>query len=366
VRVLLYSRVFPPAAGGMERFAEELAGWLDTQGHEVTVATATPAGALADRDRHYRVLRRLDVGALGRAFRWADVVHVNGLSLRGILSAVGSGRRPVVTHQGHHTVCPTGLAWSPAGPCGALARTGPCAACPERGVLARAKVAAHRLGASTACRNVTVSRFLERRLGLPRGRTIYNPVSPRAFGARAPGAGTSGLVAFAGRLVAEKGLDLLLRAIAGIPGVRLEVAGDGPLRPDSMRLCEELKISDRVRFLGAVPLEAVAEVYARAALVCVPSVWEEPFGYAAAEAMAMERPVLATRSGALTELLADGRGFLAPEATPQALAATLVGALSDDRRRAEVASRARAYAASELGFDTLGPTYVRVYEEARR
>jgi glycosyltransferase involved in cell wall biosynthesis len=209
---------------------------------------------------------------------------------------------------------------------------------------------------------VTVSRYLERRLRLPRSLTIYNPVSSAVFGARAPGPGDDSLVGFAGRLVAEKGLDLLLRAIALVPEARLEVAGDGPLRDDWLALADRLGIAGRVRFVGALPFEHVAELYARAAVVCVPSAWDEPFGYAAAEAMAMERPVVATPNGALVELLADGRGFLGHQATPEALASELARALGDDRARAEVASRAHAYAAAELAIDALGDRYLQVYQ----
>ncbi len=361
--MLLYSRVFPPSVGGMERFAEDLAGWIAARGHEVTVVTRTPAEPKADWNSYYRILRSPDFLKLTRVIREADVVHINGVSLRGILPSLAVGRHPIITHQGHQVVCPSGFAWAVAGRCGVGPEPGPCSRCPERGPRARLKVAVHHAGGRAARFNVCVSRYLERRLRLPRSKVIYNPISPRAFSTAAPGPGESDLVAFAGRLVAEKGLDLLLRALVLVSKARLEVAGDGPMRVPWERLARDLRVDRRTRFIGAVPFEGVVDLYRRAAVVCVPSVCEEAFGYAAAEAMAMGRPVVATPNGALPELLAEGRGFLANEGTPGALASALASALSDDRARVEAAERAQVFAAAELSLDTLGPKYLKVYEE---
>ena len=138
-------------------------------------------------------------------------------------------------------------------------------------------------------------------------------------------------MAFAGRLVAEKGLDVLLRATRARCRTReLLVVGDGPMMPAYRDLVEELSLSLRVSFLGSQPFDGVAEAYARASVVCVPTVCEEAFGFAAAEAMAMRRPLVVTPSGALAELCADGRGFVADDRSPQALAVTLRKALADE------------------------------------
>jgi glycogen synthase len=366
VRILLSSRVFPPAVGGMERFAEQVAGWLAARGHEVSVVTRTPGGPDADRDRPYRVLREPSTGAFLRAVRQADAVHVNGLSLRGILVATATGRSPVTTHQGHQAVCPTGLAWPGPTVCDAGPVWGPCRACPLATARGRADVAVHRIAVRLSRRNVTVSRYLERRLRLPRSAVVYNPVSQKRLRARTGGTEADGLIAFAGRLVAEKGLDLLLRSLARVPEARLEVAGDGPLRGGMEQLATALGVAERVRFLGSLPFEGVADLYARAAVVCVPTVCDEAFGYAAAEAMAMGRPVVATPRGALVELLEGKRGFLADRADPPALATALHHALSDSAVRRGAAERAAAFAERYLTIDVIGPRYESLYEEVAR
>jgi glycosyltransferase involved in cell wall biosynthesis len=222
----------------------------------------------------------------------------------------------------------------------------------------------HRAGALRATRNVTISQYQRRRLALPRDQVVYNPVARRAFAAGAPGPGTPGLVAFAGRLVAEKGVDHLLRALVACPDAQLEIAGDGDRRADLERLADDLGLRRRVRFLGALPASGVAELYARAAVVCVPSLWHEPFGYSAAEAMAMQRPVVATPSGALVELLADGRGYVASDMEPASLATALTLGLSDEAARERTAACARDFAADEVSIDVVGPRYAEIYREA--
>ncbi len=361
MKILLYSRVFPPAVGGMERFAETLALWLTTAGHDVTVATRTPLAASPDVHRPYRVLRSPTAWQLYRAVRAADVVHVNGLSARGIAAALTGGRRPIVTHQGHQAVCPTGLAWGQNGFCNAGPRPGPCEYCPARGRVAAVRVDARRAGVQAAAWNVCVSHYLRRRLSPPRSATIYNPVlEPAAFDSRRD---RGEFVVFVGRLVSEKGLDLLIRSIARVAQVRLEVAGDGPMRTRWGELARELGVANRVRFLGALARGDVLQLCARADVVCVPSIWQEPFGYAAAEAMAAGVPVVSTPSGALPELLARGRGFVAEECTPEALAGALSRALSDGASRLRVISEARNFVRRELSVDAIGPQYVRCYHD---
>ena len=130
------------------------------------------------------------------------------------------------------------------------------------------------------------------------------------------------------------------------------------------RLAAESGVDDRTEFLGAMSFAELRELYADATVACVPSAWQEPFGYAAAEAMAMGRAVVATPSGALPELLADGRGFVASKATPKALAATLRESLEDGARRKEAERKARDFALSDLSMERVGPKYEALYQAA--
>ena len=136
-------------------------------------------------------------------------------------------------------------------------------------------------------------------------------------------------VLYAGRLSAEKGIEELVQATAGM---RLVVAGDGPLRP-------------RVPgALGFVPNDELQRLYARAAVVACPS-RREGFGVACLEAMAHARPVLATAVGGLRDLVVDGEtGLVVEPRDPRALRAALERLLADAdlRRRFGAAGRRRA------------------------
>jgi glycosyltransferase involved in cell wall biosynthesis len=121
---------------------------------------------------------------------------------------------------------------------------------------------------------------------------------------------------------------------------------------------EGLRVAARMRFLGVLPLEGVAELYARATVVCVPSIMCEAFGYAAAEAMAMA--VVGTPAGALRELLGAGRGFMAEAVSSKALVQALEDALGDGEAR----RRARDFALAELSVEAIGPRYIGIYQEA--
>lgn len=364
MRILLYSRAFPPSIGGMERFAEDLASWMAARGHFVTVMTRTSAPSRSDRGKPYRILRGGGPLATAGAFAGIDAVHINGLSLKGIARSSIAGQRPVVTHAGYQAICPAGLAWSARGLCNVrMGGADRCSVCPRAGVAGRANVRLHRLGAAVAAANVCVSDYLAKRTNLPRSVMIYNPISKVAFESELDG-DRRDLVLFAGRLVTEKGLDLLLHAMVLVPDVRIRIAGEGPMRSTWERLAGEIGLAGRVRFLGAKSFTELVEHYRDAAVVCVPTLSPESFGYTAAEAMAMGRAVVATPSGALPELLADGRGFVAAAATPKALAAALREALENGGRRKRAEKRARDFALSNLSVDCVGPQYEALYESA--
>jgi glycosyltransferase involved in cell wall biosynthesis len=118
-----------------------------------------------------------------------------------------------------------------------------------------------------------------------------------------------------------------------------------------------------VSFLGSQPFADVAGAYARAGVVCIPSLWDEPFGFVAAEAMAMGRPLVVTPSGALAELCADERGFVTQDRDPASIASTLEAALADDVERARRAERSRAFALDRLTLERSGNAYETLYRE---
>ncbi len=359
MRIAIWSEAFAPSLGGLERFSEELARWLSVRGHEVLVVTRTPAGGSRYADEPYEVLRNPTAARALRTLHRADVVQVAGTSMKGVALARLAGSRVVVTHAGPQLVCPSGLAWSERGRCPAGPKLGPCRWCDRRGVAAWADVRTRRELMTRGATNVFASRYLRSRCGLE-GAVIYNPVPARAFAEREGNAPVGETIVSAGRFVREKGLDVLLRAMAHVDA-HLVLAGDGPLRGALEALAADLGLGQKVVFSGRVTLPELHALYAEAVLTCVPSAWGEPFGYAVAEAMAAGVPVVGAPMGAIPELLAGGRGFVAASVTPEALAASIRQALSDAGDRADRAARAAAFAREELHVDMIGRRYEELY-----
>lgn len=140
-------------------------------------------------------------------------------------------------------------------------------------------------------------------LGIPAERAHVKPnmVLPDP----GPGGGGGDAIVFVGRLSPEKGVEPLLQAWQS-HSVRspLVIIGDGPMGPAVKRAQEEV---DTIRWLGRQPRSAVLEQLGRARAAVVPSLCYETFGRVAVEAFARGTPVLASRLGAVAEVVDDGR-----------------------------------------------------------
>jgi N-acetylglucosaminyldiphosphoundecaprenol N-acetyl-beta-D-mannosaminyltransferase len=137
-------------------------------------------------------------------------------------------------------------------------------------------------------------------------------------------------VLFVGRLTPDKGVRELLEAFSEIRDSELPaltVVGSGPQRAELETLAQRLRI--RVAFLGPVSHPDVADLMAQAAIVVMPSVYEEPLGLVALEGMAHGAIVVATRTGGLAETIVDGEnGFAVPPGDVSALASAIKRALA--------------------------------------
>jgi glycosyltransferase involved in cell wall biosynthesis len=154
------------------------------------------------------------------------------------------------------------------------------------------------------------------------------------------------VIGMAARLIPEKGTHHLLQALAELAGrmpeVRLLLIGDGPQRESLSRQAVELGIADRIVWTGRLLRAATLEHLALTDVIAVPSQWEEGFGLTAIEAMALGKPVVASNTGGLREVVTDGRdGLLIPVGDPAALARALAAILNDGamRRRMGLAAR---------------------------
>jgi phosphatidylinositol alpha-1,6-mannosyltransferase len=162
--------------------------------------------------------------------------------------------------------------------------------------------------------------------------------------------GDGPLVVFVGRLIDWKGVDDLIDATAlaakRLPGLRVVIAGSGPLREHLEGRVLDLGLNERVHFAGWLEREAVTALQAAADIVAVPSRTaadgsREAQGLSVVEAMALGKVVLATRTGGIPDAITDGEnGLLVPEADPAALADALVRLADDPELGARLAAAA--------------------------
>ncbi len=157
-------------------------------------------------------------------------------------------------------------------------------------------------------------------------------------------------VLYVGRLERLKGIDTLFKAISLLDHVehlKLFVAGGSHNTPEMDRLVSlaaDLGISDRVEFLGSVPQERL-QLYYSATDVCVLPSYYESFGFAALEAAACGKPVVASRVGGLTTIVDDGAtGFLVNWRCPGPFVERLELLLNDQSLRERMGQAARARA----------------------
>lgn len=125
------------------------------------------------------------------------------------------------------------------------------------------------------------------------------------------------------RLVPAKGVDLLLRAVADLPGVwRLHIAGEGPELPKLVQLAKELGIGERVVFDGAVPSRQMPAYLQQLDVLVLPSrttpSWKEQFGRVLIEAMSCQRVVVGSDSGEIPNVIGTA-GLIFPEGDVDAL-----------------------------------------------
>jgi glycosyltransferase involved in cell wall biosynthesis len=179
----------------------------------------------------------------------------------------------------------------------------------------------------------------------------------------APKAQPGGGIVYAGRLSAEKGVDVLVQAMGRLGAARLEVVGDGPERVRLEALATAVA-PGRIRFHGRVARGRVLELLRAAAVAVMPSRCHDNQPMAVLEAFGCGVPVVATSLGGLPELTEGGCGLTVPPEDPEALAAALGGLLADPARASAMGRTARARAERDFPPDRHLAGLERLYERA--
>ena len=179
---------------------------------------------------------------------------------------------------------------------------------------------------------------------------------------------SSPTVVFAGRLVWEKGVDVLIKAFAKvrqqIPEAKLLIAGEGIERGNLENLVEELNLQDSVSFLGHLSRASLESKFNQAWVQVIPSRWAEPFGLVAAEAQMRGTAVIASNMGGLAEIVRHGEtGFLVPPDRVNLLAKNLIAILQDKQLAEKFGELGRKIVLDNFSEDVYVENFLALYQK---
>ena len=324
MRILVGSHVFAPSVGGIETVSAMLAETLVKLGHEVQVVTQTPAG---EPDAFpYTVHRQPGSGELRSLLGWCEVFWQNNISLKTLGPALLKGTPTVVTHQ-TWLMRPDG-------------RTG------WQDLLK--KLASSRVG------NVAISRAIAEALpGEPR--IIGNPYRDELF-RRDNATAKDRDVVFLGRLVSDKGADVLIDALDGMEA-SCTIIGNGP-----ERAALEARAEGRdILFTGAKSGPELVSLLNRHKLLAVPSRWNEPFGIVALEGIACGCVPVVSAGGGLPDA-AGPCGVTFPNNQAGAMRSLLRDLLANEARRQSLLANAPEHLAKHTA-EAIARRYVAVFTD---
>lgn len=342
MRIALFASAFYPHVGGVEELVRQLAHAFRDKGFPAIVLTnrwprslpryeeyegipvyrlamRVPEGSLKARVSHMLTHDAIREGMFGILREHGiNVLQVHCISANGYYALLARRRFDlplVISTHGERTI-----------DVGRLYQTSPFANRILRQLLAEAD-------AVTACSKASLD-DMEQYWGKPlgaRGRVVYNGIAVGDFDRGGVFPHPRPYILAIGRLVEQKGFDLLLRAFARaqISTHDLLIAGEGPQRASLDRLIRELGLGGRAMMLGRADRPMAVALFKGCSFFCLPS-RDEPLGIVNLEAMISGKAVLATRVGGVPELVSDGdTGLLIPPLDIDALARGLTRLAGD-------------------------------------
>ena len=371
MRIVHVAPYFHPHAGGVESHVRSLVREFARRGHDVTVVTSRFRRGLAATEmlEGYRVVRSRTLGVLfntpldlgtGVVLRGldADVIHLHyppPLTAFFATQALGDTKVPVCLT--YH--CDLFLA-------GAAGRL--LSAAYERTLLPPTLARVDRVVVHTRSYGTTSAVLRGRELEIIPSVVDLERFRP-GLDARRPQAklGLEGkrVVAFTGRLVPHKGVDVLLRALGELPNdVHVVIVGNGPRLVDLRGIARRIGVADRVHFCASVTDDELPSYLAAADVFAFPSQNRlEGFGLAVAEAMACGLPVVTSDMPGVREVIDDGvQGLLVEPLLAEDLAAK-IRILLDDRARARAMGAAgRRRVEERYSLNEVAGRLIRLYE----
>ena len=275
MKILFSSYLFDPSVGGIESVSKILAEKFAAAGNEVHVITQSSGEEISGEN--YRVTRRPALGELIKLIQWSDLFFQNNISLRSLIPAILLRKKTLVVHQTWLLDTRGQMTWN-----NRL----------KRALLSRVT-------------NVAISKAVADQLSA-HSLVIGNPYDDQTFRLMSNVARDKILI-FVGRLVSDKGVDLLLRALKLLQNDNLfpdlTIVGSGPEEKNLRQLGADLMLDRQITFAGQKSGAALAEILNRHGILVVPSRWAEPFGIVALEGIACGCVAVGSEKGGLKEAI---------------------------------------------------------------
>ena len=359
--------------GGIETYVSRLGNGLSRRGHTVTYfgRRGTPTSdhiRVADPSALYATARELDI----------DVLHLH----KAISAQPPADISVLRTVHDNGASCPSGSRYlrRTGSPCPRIASLPACLfghyvdGCGSRRPLKvweNFQRLADNRHVLSEIRTVTVSQYVKDEmmtLGYP-AEDLHVVLSPAPRGPSAPAPLSTNVpprLLFVGRLVPEKGVDVLLRSIAALKvPIHLDIAGAG----DHLAALEEqvthLNLQDSVTFHGWVDGPALNDLFEAARAVVVPSAWHEPAGLVPLEAAARGRAVVASRVGGLPEHAHPSFSLLVPPNDETALTAALHKVCTDAKEASRLGQAGYAHVRRHHAMDDFLTQHEALYTALR-
>jgi glycogen synthase len=336
MKILLSSHLFLPSIGGIETVSANLAKAFVEAGNEVRIVTQTPSQELDTFA--YQVFRCPTWRQWLENIAWCDVYFQNNISLQALWPLVFSPKPLIIAHHIWISRSDGTISW-------------------------KDKLKSWLL---RFARNISISKAIAKRLGAP------STVIPNAYNSdlfrQLPQTKRDKDLIFLGRLVSDKGVDLLIEAFAELKkqGVcpQLSIVGDGPDRQALEQQVKSANLENQVVFLGMRRGDELVELLNKHQLLVIPSRWEEPFGMVALEGIACGCVVLGSEGGGLKEAIGEcGQTFKNGDVT------SLRTALADLLAHPETFAAFQAQAQEHLARyqpTVIAAQYLEVFQHARK
>ena len=303
MKILIYSPSFYPNIGGLETIIANLAYEFTTQGHEVKLISQTPD--IDSKQFPFEVVRRPRKQQLLKLTQWCEVYFQGCVSLKGLWPLFFVHRPLVITHQTWYRRNDGSESWQDY----------------------LKKLVTH------FATNVSISQAIAKEL------PVTSTIIPNSYREdifyEIPEIQRDQELVFLGRLVSDKGVNLLLDALAQLKSKgltpRLTIIGSGPEELNLRQQVQSLELIEQVTFAGVKLEHELTKLLNAHQVMVIPSLWDEPFGIVALEGLACGCVIVGSQGGGLKDAIGSC-GITFPNGNLHALTEALVNILQNSEQ----------------------------------